>query len=111
TGRDPRYPVELGGATRYDVTRRAKGPDDRAMRDWVDRGREVSKMPNRRTTRPWKARRGISSAGRALAWHARGQGFKSPILHSPSGPQTSACRRFFLVFDISTDAPRRIAED
>ena len=26
--------------------------------------------------------RGISSAGRALAWHARGQGFKSPILHS-----------------------------
>ncbi len=26
-------------------------------------------------------RRGISSVGRALAWHARGQGFKSPILH------------------------------
>src|SRR5271157_6495644 len=25
--------------------------------------------------------RGISSVGRALAWHARGQGFKSPILH------------------------------
>ena len=24
---------------------------------------------------------GISSVGRALAWHARGQGFKSPILH------------------------------
>jgi hypothetical protein len=27
--------------------------------------------------------RGISSVGRALAWHARGQGFKSPILHDP----------------------------
>jgi hypothetical protein len=26
--------------------------------------------------------RGISSAGRALAWHARGHGFKSHILHS-----------------------------
>ena len=25
--------------------------------------------------------RGISSVGRALAWHARGQGFKSLILH------------------------------
>ncbi len=25
--------------------------------------------------------RGISSVGRALAWHARGQGFNSPILH------------------------------
>tara|TARA_X000001036_G_scaffold120886_3_gene114431 strand:+ start:881 stop:985 length:105 start_codon:yes stop_codon:yes gene_type:complete len=25
--------------------------------------------------------RGCSSAGRALAWHARGQGFKSPQLH------------------------------
>ena len=32
--------------------------------------------------------RGISSVGRALAWHARGQGFKSPILHSQvSGSQ------------------------
>src|SRR3954453_23103959 len=30
--------------------------------------------------------RGISSAGRALAWHARGQGFKSPILHSTLDP-------------------------
>ena len=27
--------------------------------------------------------RGISSVGRALAWHARGQGFDSPILHFP----------------------------
>ena len=26
-------------------------------------------------------RRGISSAGRALEWHSRGQGFESPILH------------------------------
>jgi integrase len=26
-------------------------------------------------------RRGYSSAGRALAWHARGQGFESPYLH------------------------------
>ena len=25
--------------------------------------------------------RGCSSVGRALAWHARGQGFKSPQLH------------------------------
>src|SRR5665213_919087 len=25
--------------------------------------------------------RGYSSAGRALAWHARGQGFESPYLH------------------------------
>src|SRR5437899_9383280 len=24
---------------------------------------------------------GISSVGRALEWHSRGQGFKSPILH------------------------------
>ena len=24
---------------------------------------------------------GISSAGRALAWHARGQEFESPMLH------------------------------
>tara|TARA_B100000524_G_scaffold213340_1_gene111829 strand:+ start:382 stop:486 length:105 start_codon:yes stop_codon:yes gene_type:complete len=24
---------------------------------------------------------GCSSVGRALAWHARGQGFKSPQLH------------------------------
>ena len=30
---------------------------------------------------PFSVARGISSAGRALAWHARGQGFKSPILH------------------------------
>ena len=27
--------------------------------------------------------RGISSVGRALAWHARGQEFESPILHFP----------------------------
>ena len=25
--------------------------------------------------------RGISSVGRALEWHSRGQGFESPILH------------------------------
>ena len=30
---------------------------------------------------PYATCRGISSVGRALAWHARGQGFKSPILH------------------------------
>ena len=29
--------------------------------------------------------RGISSAGRALRSHRRGQGFESPILHSPTG--------------------------
>lgn len=28
-----------------------------------------------------KQLRGISSIGRALAWHARGQGFDPPILH------------------------------
>src|ERR1700722_11596738 len=31
--------------------------------------------------------RGFSSAGRALAWHARGQGFESPKLHRVFGPQ------------------------
>ncbi len=34
-----------------------------------------------RITNPHALLRGISSVGRALAWHARGQGFKSPILH------------------------------
>ena len=29
--------------------------------------------------------RGFSSAGRALAWHARGQGFESPKLHISAG--------------------------
>jgi hypothetical protein len=28
------------------------------------------------------APRGFSSVGRALAWHARGQGFESPKLHT-----------------------------
>ena len=34
--------------------------------------------------------RGISSVGRALAWHARGQEFESPILHRPRGRQSSS---------------------
>jgi hypothetical protein len=34
---------------------------------------------------PW----GISSAGRALAWHARGQEFESPILHQSEKPAKS----------------------
>ena len=36
---------------------------------------------------------GISSAGRALAWHARGQEFESPMLHK-KGLQ-SICEPFF----------------
>lgn len=31
----------------------------------------------------WLPHRGISSAGRALRSHRRGQGFESPILHLP----------------------------
>src|SRR5687768_11208874 len=31
--------------------------------------------------------RGVSSVGRALAWHARGQGFDSPILHKEKALQ------------------------
>src|SRR3990172_8421532 len=31
--------------------------------------------------------RGCSSVGRALAWHARGQGFKSPQLHETLAPR------------------------
>ena len=32
----------------------------------------------------WAARWGLSSAGRALHWQCRGQGFDSPRLHQPS---------------------------
>jgi hypothetical protein len=42
--------------------------------------------------RPARAVRGFSSAGRALAWQARGQGFESPKLHTQtrrSGPVTT----------------------
>jgi hypothetical protein len=39
--------------------------------------------------------RGISSAGRALAWHARGQGFKSPILHFLSPSEIRICGEEF----------------
>src|SRR6266700_1159407 len=35
---------------------------------------------------PWRGQpRGFSSVGRALAWHARGQGFESPKLHQVRG--------------------------
>ncbi len=47
---------------------------------------------------PSSGRRGISSVGRALAWHARGQGFKSPILHYDPPPQD-------LEFFISAEVP------
>ena len=46
----------------------------------VDRS-GCDKIVARIARRPDRPSRGISSAGRALAWHARGQGFKSPILH------------------------------
>ncbi len=36
---------------------------------------------------------GISSVGRALEWHSRGQGFDSPILH-----QIALYRAFFIRF-------------
>ena len=42
------------------------------------------------------ASRGISSAGRALAWHARGHRFKSVILHfSDNENLRPKCHRFF----------------
>ena len=37
-----------------------------------------------------RSARGISSVGRALAWHARGQEFESPILHQPAPLRTRA---------------------
>ena len=41
--------------------------------------------------------RGISSVGRALAWHARGQEFESPILHQIDKARTT--REFFFLPD------------
>src|SRR6266487_1364289 len=37
---------------------------------------------------------GCSSVGRALAWHARGQGFKSPQLHSHPNRRSPRFLRF-----------------
>ena len=47
---------------------------------------DPDELPNQfrlaaKTQRKANTIRGISSVGRALAWHARGQGFESPILH------------------------------
>ena len=42
--------------------------------------------------------RGISSVGRALAWHARGQGFESPILHFQSSITNAADHSWSAVF-------------
>jgi hypothetical protein len=48
--------------------------DDRSgRRPWVGRPLDFAT--------PARALRGFSSAGRALAWQARGQGFESPKLH------------------------------
>ena len=58
--------IENALSARYDLT-----DDGREL--WA---RDIIAWLRRRPSR------GISSAGRALAWHARGQGFKSPILHS-----------------------------
>ncbi len=41
---------------------------------------------NQVTIRGNKYRWGISSAGRALEWHSRGQGFDPPILHDRKMP-------------------------
>ena len=41
--------------------------------------------------------RGISSAGRALEWHSRGQGFDPPILHQKNRIGIRIPMRFFIV--------------
>ena len=43
---------------------------------------------NRQDKFPTFLLRGISSVGRALAWHARGQEFDSPMLHHSSVKKT-----------------------
>ena len=41
-------------------------------------------------------KRGISSVGRALAWHARGQRFDPAILHLIATSYTKSVTRFFI---------------
>src|SRR5262249_29431815 len=77
--------VELGQVSRYyGPIRAAKGPRVGVSVGWrVDTvDRPLTMLRVTRSPATIRDRRGISSAGRALAWHARGQGFKSPILHS-----------------------------
>ena len=45
-------------------------------------GSDLPIMTARAASQPSTGCRGISSVGRALEWHSRGQGFESPILHS-----------------------------
>ena len=48
---------------------------------------------------------GISSAGRALAWHARGHRFKSDMLHLFCAHRSlfSTCRSVFVCYLLSSE--------
>ena len=50
--------------------------------------------PSRQDKFPCFLLRGISSVGRALAWHARGQEFDSPMLHQVSQRRDDGLKRF-----------------
>ena len=55
----------------------------------------------------WAARWGLSSAGRALHWQCRGQGFDSPRLHQPSLKLRLAGRSALASYDFSLPMFRR----